>query len=402
MRVLLISSQVIPHVGGLSTHFQLLERTLGQSGVLAGVVTGGDIAYGLAHKLSLCVSRLAGAEVARKRILDASLERLSEKLQHMLQGRDTPDLIHCHDPLASVAAHLALRRTATSIPVIQTVHGPWSREATMGGAMPGGAHISFIRRLEECAFSTTAHLVAVDHGQAEILLADFYVPPEKITVVSNGVDTAAIAALSGMPSPTPIREPYFVVPRRLVKKNGVEVALMAVARLPDSTVLAVAGEGPLRPQLERTAKTLNVLHRVRFLGNLPPTALLPLMRGALGVVIPSIPADGVVEATSLAALESMACGTPIVVSEIGGLREIVSRAAVGFLFPPGDEAALASTMRELGAMPDGELAMLRRRTRRAAAAFDVRHWFDAIHAVYDKTLRAENSSGLAVQESSCR
>jgi glycosyltransferase involved in cell wall biosynthesis len=402
MRVLLISSQVIPHVGGLSTHFQLLEQTLGHSGELTGVLTGGDIAYRLPQKLGLCVSRFAGADVARKRILDTSLERLSEKVQHMLQGRATPDLIHCHDPLASVSAHLALRRTGKPIPIIQTVHGPWSREAIMGGGRPGGAHISFVRGLEECAFSITAHLIAVDRGQAEILAADFKVRPEKITVVWNGIDTAAIDSLSAMPSPRPIREPYFVVPRRLVKKNGVDVALLAMARLQNSIRLAVAGEGPLRPELERAARALNLRHRVRFLGNLPPEALMPLIHRALGVIIPSIPANGVVEATSLAALESMACGTPILVSDIGGLHDIVSHAGVGFLLPPGDEAALASTMRDLGAMPDGDLATLRRRTRQAAAAFDVRHWFSAIHAVYDKAVTAADASALPVWGTSCR
>ena len=391
VRALLVSSQIIPHVGGLSTHFQLLERTLGQSGALFGAVTGNDIDHGLAQKVRLGIWRLAGADVARTKTLDASLQLLAEKVQHLLLRGDTPDVIHCHDPLAGVAVHLALRHAAISIPVIQTVHGPWSREVLMGGAVPGGSHVSCVHRLEECAFATAAHLAPVDHGQAEILAADFHVPPERITVVPNGIDSVAIATLSEMPSSVAIREPYFVVPRRLVKKNGVEVALRALARLQSPTVLAVAGDGPLQPQLERTAAALNVLPRVRFLGNLPPAVLMPLMRRALGVVIPSVPVAGVVEATSLAALEGMACGTPIVVSEIGGLREIVSQAGVGFLFPAGDDAALASAMRVLEAMPAAELGMLRHRTRCSAAAFDVHYWFSAIQAVYERTLSATSA-----------
>jgi glycosyltransferase involved in cell wall biosynthesis len=376
-----------------------LEDTLGQSGAAFGAVTGNDIHHGLAQRLRLGISRLAGADIARAEILDATVQRLSAKVQHRLQHGDTPDLIHCHDPLASVAAHLAVRHAAISIPVIQTVHGPWSREALMEGAVPGGAQVSSIRRLEECAFAATAHLIAVDHGQAEILATDFQVPAERITVVPNGIDTVATAALSEMPRPVVIREPYFVVPRRLVKKNGVEVALRAIGRLQSSTVLAVAGDGPLLPQLERTAAALNVLPRVRFFGSVPPAVLMPLMRGALGVVIPSVPVNGVVEATSLAALEGMACGTPVLVSEIGGLREIVRRAAVGFLFPAGDHAALASAMRVLEAMPAGELAVLRHRTRCAAAAFDLQYWFSAIQAVYDRTLSATSASCLTAHRS---
>src|ERR1039457_3230715 len=322
MRILLVSSQIIPHVGGLSTHFQLLERTLGKSGTLSGAVTGGDIHFGLVQRVGLGLSRLANAEVGRATILDASLRRLSDKLQILLKGSEIPDVIHCHDALASVAAHQAVRSAAVSVPVVQTVHGPASREALMGGAAPGGAHVSCIRRLEEDAFGSATHLVAVDHGQAEILAADFRVPPGRITVIPNGIDAAATAALSERPSPLVLREPYFLVPRRLVKKNGVEVALRAIARLDSTTVLAIAGDGPLRPQLERTAAALNVLPRVRFLGNLPPAVLMPLMRRALGVVIPSVPVAGVVEATSLAALEGMACGPPNVVSETAGRWEI--------------------------------------------------------------------------------
>ena len=402
MRVLLVSSQIIPHVGGLSTHFQLLEDTLVQNGAASGAVTGNDLDHGLAQRLRLGISRLAGADIARAEILDATLQRLSAKVEHRLLRGDAPDLIHCHDPLASVAAHLAVGHTAISIPVIQTVHGPWSREALMGGAVPCGAQVSYIRRLEECAFATTAHLIAVDRGQAEILATDFQVPPERITVVPNGIDTVTTAALSEMPPQVVVREPYFVVPRRLVKKNGVEVAIGAIGRLPSPTVLAVAGGGPLQPQLERTAAALGVLPRVRFFGNVSPAVLMPLMRGALGVVIPSVPVNGVVEATSLAALEGMACGTPILVSDIGGLREIVCRAAVGFLFPAGDHAALASTMRVLEAMPAGELAVLRHRTRCAAAAFDLRYWFSATQGVYDRTLSATSASGLTAHRSSCR
>jgi glycosyltransferase involved in cell wall biosynthesis len=398
MRVLLISSQIIPHVGGLSTHFQLLERTLRKNGMLAGVITGRDCSGGLAHRVGLCVSRLVNADAALRRALNSSLERLSEALGHVLQNHGAPDLIHCHDPLAAVAAHQTLGG-GTSIPVIQTVHGPWSREALMGGAVPGGAQVTCIRRLEETAFSTASHFIPVDSGQAEILVADFRVPVDRISVIPNGVDTAAVAALSEMRLRRPGRQPYFVVPRRLVKKNGVEVALRALARRQSQAVLVVAGDGPLRAQLERTTRALNIVNRVRFLGNAPPRILLPLMRRALGVVIPSIPADGVVEATSLAALESMACGTPILVSEIGGLREIVSRADVGFLFAPGDDAAFAAGMQHIEEMRDDELALLRRRTRQAAELFALQPWFDRIHAVYQNTLRAANSPAQLVHRS---
>jgi glycosyltransferase involved in cell wall biosynthesis len=333
-------------------------------------------------------------DFARKKMLETSLQLLSQRLQHVLETGDAPTLIHCHDPLASVASDVALRRSAMTVPIIQTVHGPWSREVLMGGAAPGGSHVSYIRELETRAFAATAHLIAVDHGQAEILTVDFDVPTRKITVVPNGIDTAGLILLAETAPRVDIREPYFLVPRRLVKKNGVEVALRAIASLRSSAVLVVAGDGPLRAQLQRTAAALNISKRVRFLGNLPPEDLLPLMRGARGVLIPSVPVDGVVEATSLAAMESMACGTPLLASDIGGLHEIVSQAGVGFLFPAGDDASLAAGLRDLESMSVDQVAALRQRTRCAAASFDVGSWFSATRAVYGHTLWRSGASGV--------
>jgi glycosyltransferase involved in cell wall biosynthesis len=246
--------------------------------------------------------------------------------------------------------------------------------------------VSYIRRLEERAFASARSLIAVDHGQADILRSDFGVPAGKIDVAANGIDTAAIAALSEKPPTVDLPQPYFVVPRRLVKKNGIEVALQAMARRRSSTVLAVAGDGPLRGELERAAAALGIAERVRFLGNLPSAALMPLIRGARGVLIPSVPIDGVIEATSLAALETLACGAPLVASDIGGLREIMARSGVGFPFPAGDAAALARELEDLERLSPDALAHLRRGARQAAAAFDVRHWFAAIEKIYGNTL----------------
>lgn len=133
-----------------------------------------------------------------------------------------------------------------------------------------------------------------------------------------------------------------VVPRRLFPKNGVEFfvrAMPLIAERADVTA-TVIGDGPERTRLEGLAVELGVGDRIKFLGARPHAEMPKLLSGDLAV-FPSL-----VEATSVAALECMACGLPVAASAVGGLPEIVDD-AVGGLFPPGNAQAMADKVLEL-------------------------------------------------------
>lgn len=138
-----------------------------------------------------------------------------------------------------------------------------------------------------------------------------------------------------------------VVPRRLFAKNGVEYFVRAlpsvVARFDARAV--VIGDGPERPRLEALARELGVADRIDFLGARPHGEMPDLLAGSDLAVFPSL-----MEATSVAALEAMACGVPVAASRVGGLPEIVDD-RVGGLFPPRDPEALADTVVGLLADP---------------------------------------------------
>ena len=140
-----------------------------------------------------------------------------------------------------------------------------------------------------------------------------------------------------------------VVPRRLFPKNGVEFfvrALPLVAAGADVDVIVV-GDGPEREMLQGLARELGVAGRIEFLGARPHAEMPGLLCSADLAVFPSL-----VEATSVAALECMACGVPVAASAVGGLPQIVDD-AVGGLFPPGDPEGLAAKVLEL--LSDGGL-----------------------------------------------
>ncbi len=140
-----------------------------------------------------------------------------------------------------------------------------------------------------------------------------------------------------------------MVPRRLVPKNGVEYLIRALPRLrerlPEVEVVLV-GDGPERGALEELARHLKVDDLTRFMGGRPHEEMPGLLSSADLVVVPSL-----MEATSVAALEAMACAVPVAASRVGGLPEIVN-GETGTLFSPGDPEDLADRVGDLALQPD--------------------------------------------------
>jgi hypothetical protein len=132
---------------------------------------------------------------------------------------------------------------------------------------------------------------------------------------------------------------------RLVEQKNHALALRALADVPDA-VLAIAGTGPLLADLERLAQESGVADRVRFLGLRPDARAL--MGAADVVVLPSR-----WEGLPLSALEALASGTPLVATDVRGLRELVTDEENALLVPE-EPAALAAALRRV--LDDPELA----------------------------------------------
>ena len=107
-----------------------------------------------------------------------------------------------------------------------------------------------------------------------------------------------------------------------------------------SAALLLAGDGPLRGQLEALAGRLGIAARVHFLGHCDDVRV-PLGAADL-LVLPSL-----WEGMPLALLEGMACRLPVVASDVSGSRELVVPGRPGLLVPPGDAEALAEALEEL-------------------------------------------------------
>jgi len=127
----------------------------------------------------------------------------------------------------------------------------------------------------------------------------------------------------------------------LIKAKGIDIAIKALAQLPEDVVLWVVGEGPEQGNLEALARELGLERRARFLG--PKRNVEPILQAADCALCPSVWA----EAAGLVNLEALACGLPVIASRIGGIPEFIADGRTGYLITPGDHRELADRIQRL-------------------------------------------------------
>ena len=135
----------------------------------------------------------------------------------------------------------------------------------------------------------------------------------------------------------------------LIPRKGHDVVIDAVAALPGVT-LAIAGEGPEGPRLRAQAASLGIADRVRWLGAVPHGDL-PAIVAAADVTALASSSEGLANAW----LESLACGTPIVITDAGGAREVVTSSAAGCVVPRDPLAFAAGIAQMLALAPPPEM-----------------------------------------------
>jgi glycosyltransferase involved in cell wall biosynthesis len=144
-----------------------------------------------------------------------------------------------------------------------------------------------------------------------------------------------------------------------IERKGHDLAIRALAELPGWSLL-VAGEGPLRRELESLAEHLGLARRVRFAGAVPPSQL-PTYYSAVDALVLASSREGWANVL----LEAMACGTPVVASPVWGTPEVVAAPAAGVLMAERSAAALVTALGHLlENYPD------RQATRAYAEAYD--------------------------------
>jgi glycosyltransferase involved in cell wall biosynthesis len=290
--------------------------------------------------------------------------------------REHADLVHAHWVVPGGLAAV-FTRWMQRIPFVLTVHGADAYALN-------GRFATLVRR---AVMKRAATVLPVSTDIA----ARLKLATDEQHVVPMGVDSEAIRVEVGERTVDPDSLLFI---GRLAEKKGVDVLIDALPSVPGLTA-RIAGDGPLREQLEDRARQAGVADRVTFLGTVRREEVMNELRRAALLVIPSkVAAGGDQEGTPVVLAEAAAAGLPVVASALGGLGEFVSDGNTGILVPPDDAPALANGLqRALTMLPD--LDARARAARTAIGRLDVRWTCDRYLDAFSSAL---GRSGLGSSE----
>jgi glycosyltransferase involved in cell wall biosynthesis len=232
---------------------------------------------------------------------------------------------------------------APSLPLVVSLHG--SDVFVAERFIP--ARIAARRAFRRAGFVTAC---SDDLAQRAVGLG---ADPARIETVPYGVDVdrfhpdANVRAERRRELNVGERVPLCVAAGRLVRKKGFEYVIDALADVPGA-VLAIAGEGTLRDELEERSRTVGVWERIRFLGNQSQDRVGEYFAAADVICAPSVRDDsGNVDGLPNVVLEAMASATPLITTAAGGIGSVVEDGRTGVIVPERDGRAIAAAMRAL-------------------------------------------------------
>lgn len=228
-------------------------------------------------------------------------------------------------------------------------HGPWASESGVEGSRSVGTRVK--KMFEEKVYATGRRIIVLSEAFRREVTTQFGISDAKVHVVPGGVDierfqpaaarTHARAKL-GWPGDRRI----FLSVRRLVRRMGLENLIEAVRLLSterDDFLLYIGGSGPLDSELRERIKEAALEHRVRLLGRLSDEDLPIAYQAADLTIVPSQALEGF----GLTVVESLACGTPVCATPVGGLPEILSPFAPQCILTDTSVAAVAEMLRTI-------------------------------------------------------
>lgn len=215
------------------------------------------------------------------------------------------------------------------------------------------------RRMICWAMQEASALISVSSGLRDAMVA-LGAPAEKVTVLRNGVDLDVFRPQDPelARSRWGLTGPLLLSVGHLIERKRHHLAIHALSKLPGWS-LAIVGEGPERRALERLAIELGLGERVTFCGSQPHSAL-PALYSAADILILASSREGWANVL----LESMACGTPVVASNIPGNPEVVRERRAGLIVDSNTASCFAATIQHLH-----DTRSSRAETRRYAEGF---------------------------------
>ena len=345
MKILMLTWEYPPRiVGGIARVVHDLSKRLIKDGHEVTVITyrEGNLPYFEDDK-GVKVYRVDNYMINPNNFIDWIMQmnfNLLAKANEIIDKEGKFDVIHAHDWLVAYAAKSL--KNSYDIPIVATIH------ATEAGRN-SGIHDETQRYINDTEWMLTyeANEVIVNSNYMKCeLQRNFGLPFEKINVIPNGVN---LTMYSGIERDYDFRRNYasdnekiILYAGRLVYEKGVQYLIGAMPKILQNyhdAKLVIAGKGGMIDELKAEVDHLGLGNKVYFTGYMDHKSLCKLYKCADIAAFPST-----YEPFGIVALEGMLAGNPIVVSDIGGLNEIVEHGVNGMKSYAGNSNSIADSI----------------------------------------------------------
>ena len=327
---------------GLDRVFHALLNTLPTQGVTThGLVVGSSATSRSDH-----VTAVADPSAS----LPRRLLGFRRQVQHYLT-ETSPDLIAVHFALYAAPALDAISK----YPFVVHFHGPWAYESEAESEAAWTVRCKAL--LERTVYRRADRFIVLSSAFRQVLTTRYGVDEGNVRIVPGGVnatrfDTGRTRRSAREELGWPTDRPIILSVRRLVQRVGLDRLIAAIDRVRQhhsDVLLYIAGKGPMRYALAQQIRELDLTNHVELLGFVPDEDLPLAYRAANVSVVPTVAHEGF----GLIVVESLAAGTPVLVTPVGGLPEIVTPLAEPLVLPDSAPATIADRLNRIlaGTLP---------------------------------------------------
>ncbi|MCY6371893.1 glycosyltransferase family 4 protein [Clostridium ganghwense] len=348
MRILMLSWEYPPkNVGGLSNHVYYLSHSLANKGHEVHVITCEEGTAPIKENDNgVLIHRVSPYNLETqdftKWIMQLNFAMIEEGIR-LINDKGEMDIIHAHDWLTTYAAKTL--KWAFNIPVVSTIHATeYGRNNGIKTDMQ-----RYISSVEWMLTYESWKVVACSNYMREQIKNVFSTPWEKIWVIPNGVEANEFQldfdTLQFRRKFAKDDEKIVFYVGRHVFEKGIHILINAASQIikkHNKTKFIIAGTGPMTDELKKKVRDIGLSDKVLFTGYMEDNSKNKLYKVADMAIFPSL-----YEPFGIVALEGMAAGCPIVVSDVGGFSEIVEHKVNGMKFIPGSVESLKKNVLEL-------------------------------------------------------
>ena len=339
MEIAQVAPYFWPHFGGVESHVLALAQQLNRNGEHHVTV------YTANHDRLPQREKVFGVDVVRMpQLANIFTTPIAPSFKGRLKGHlmaSGADVVHIHWPPPLTERFASAAARAAGLPSVVTYHCDLELPSVLGRL----AVSFYLRWMAPKALYRAAKVIATTSSYAAtsrlIWNVDVEVIPNAVDIqrFRPDLDGSSIRQKHGLTD-----EPMILFTGRLVHHKGHETIISALALLPPPICLLIIGTGPTRPALEAQIRRLGLEARVIFAGTVTEEEL-PLYYAAADLCV--LPSVARLEAFGIVGLEAMACGKPVILSDIPGVREVIEEGQQGYICAPLDPEAWASTIEKL-------------------------------------------------------